>query len=160
MDRVQETETAGGDHGLAAAAAAVADEVDRSAHILAELHQVLGPGFLQQVQPLGRVDAPGDAVAGEGGGRVVEGQADVLFGGAGPADVFHFVPAVTDADADMVGRLDDLRSPFVIQDMQGIFGAQGGFVDKDAAQLGFTVAEKLLDEVLLDVEILVEKLGQ
>ena len=41
VHRVEEAETAGGDQGLAAAAAAIADEIDRFAHVLAELHESL-----------------------------------------------------------------------------------------------------------------------
>jgi len=123
-------------------------------------HQQLVARLLQQVQSLGRVDAPGDAMTGQGVSGVVECQADVLLGGTGTAEVLHLVPAVADAHADMAGCPDDLRRPLVVQDMQGALRVQWRLVDEHPPQLGFALAEQLLDEILLDVEVLVQQLGQ
>ena len=99
MNRVHYGKASGGDHRLAAAPAAIADEVDVSANVLTELYQVVVIGFGQKVQPFGDTDRPGMAVANQGFGRGVERHADVHRGAARPAHVRHLVATVAHADA-------------------------------------------------------------
>ena len=68
VHRVQDAKLAGGDHRLAAASAAVADEVDALAHVLAKLHQVLFVGLLEQIHPLARHPPGGRSRAGSATG--------------------------------------------------------------------------------------------
>ena len=77
MDRVEGGEAALGDEGLAAAAAAVADEVDAALDVLAELDQAALVGQVEEGHALGRADGPRVAVLGERLGRAVEGHADL-----------------------------------------------------------------------------------
>ena len=69
VDGVEHTELARGDHRLAAAPAAVADEVDALADVLAELHEVALVGLLQQVETLGAHRPAGVPVADQRLGR-------------------------------------------------------------------------------------------
>jgi hypothetical protein len=160
VDGFEDSEAAGRDHGFAAAAAAVADEADPALDVLAELDEVLIVGFLEEVQSLGGVDRTGVAVANQRSGRVVEGHADVERGPAGLADVIHLVPAITEADPAMGGRPDDLAGPLVVEDVEGVLVGKDGFLDEDSAELGFSLDEEGLDEILLDRDVLVVKLGQ
>ena len=54
VNRAQAAETLCGDHGLAAAAAAVADERHMFANVLAELHELQVPRLLEQIEPFRR----------------------------------------------------------------------------------------------------------
>ena len=65
MHRVEETKAARGNQRLAAAAAAVADEIHPLLHIFAKLHQAVFVGLVEQIQAFGGVDAAGIVVAGE-----------------------------------------------------------------------------------------------
>ena len=65
VHRMEEAETPRGDHRLAAAAAAVADEVDLRAHVFAELHQVVRRGPAAAGRGLAGIDRPGVAVPGQ-----------------------------------------------------------------------------------------------
>ena len=103
VDGVGRGEAPGGDHRLAAAAAAVADEVHALPDVLAELHEAALVRLVQQVEPLGDVDRPGVAVPDERAGGGVEGHADVLRRVAGPPHVLHLVAAVAEADAPVRG---------------------------------------------------------
>ena len=51
VHRVEQSESPGGDHCLAAAAAAVADEIDPIANVLAELNQVVVVSLLKEGHP-------------------------------------------------------------------------------------------------------------
>jgi len=134
VDRVEEAEAALGDHGLAATAAAVADEADPVPDVLAELDEVAGPGLVEQGQPFGGIDGPGVAVADEGRGGVVEGHADVEGRVAGAAGVLHLVPAVAEPDPPM-GGVRTTRWPLVVEEW-GRSRSSGPLVDKDPAELG------------------------
>lgn len=160
MDGVEDPESAGGDHGLATATAAVANEADPALDVLAELDQVLLVGLLEEVQSFGDVDRTGIAVPDQGSGRVVESHADVERGRAGFADVFHLVTAEAEADSAMGGGPDNLAGPFVSEDVEGILVGEDGLVDEDAAELRFPLGEESLDEVLFDRDVLVVELGQ
>jgi len=63
VDGLEKTELPGGDHRLAAAAAAIADETHPTPDVFAELDEVQGPGLLEQVQPLFHTDGPGITMA-------------------------------------------------------------------------------------------------
>ena len=52
VDGLEKTELPGGDHRLAAAAAAIANETHPIPDVFAELDEVQRPGLLEQVQPL------------------------------------------------------------------------------------------------------------
>jgi hypothetical protein len=160
MDGVEQTEAAGRDHGLAAAAAAVADEVDPPLDVLPELDEVMVVGLVEEGEPLRDVHGPGVAVADEGRGRGVEGHADVERGVAGRPDVAHLVAAVADPDAAMRSGLDDLARPLVVEDVEGVFVGEDGLVDEDPPELGLPLGEEGLDEVLLHGDVLVVELGQ
>jgi len=56
VDGVQQSKAPLGDHGLATAAAAVADEADSFPDVFPELDQVAVPGLVEQCQSLGDVD--------------------------------------------------------------------------------------------------------
>jgi hypothetical protein len=122
VDRVQDPEPAGRDHRFAAAAAAVADEVDAGLDVLAELDEVAGVGLLEQVHPFDRVDPPGVVMADERVGRAPEGHADVLRRPAGTAHVLHLVAAIADAHAEVLSGLDHLAGAFVVEDVETSVG--------------------------------------
>ena len=73
---------------------------------------------LEQIEALNRIDLTGGSVAGQGGGRGVEGHADVHRRRAGSVEVLHLVAAVTEADPDVGCRLDDLTGPLVVEDLE------------------------------------------
>ena len=152
---VEDRETAGGDQRLAAAAAAVADEIDPFPDVFPELDEPLVISPCQEIQPLGHVDGAGKAVTDQGVGGVVEGHADLHRRGAGPADVLHFVAAVADADRPVGGAADDLACPLVVEDVEGVFSGQARFMDENPSELRLPLGEEGLDERLLDVEILI-----
>ena len=118
VDRVQEAEAPRREHGLAAAAAAVADEGRPLAHVLAELHEAPLLGLVQELQALGGRGLPRVAVLRERARRAAEGQADLAGRVAGAAHVLHLVPAVAQADRDR-GRLPDhVARPLVVEHLQ------------------------------------------
>jgi len=157
---MKDPEAAGGDHGLAAAAAAVADEADPIPHVFAELNKIVVVGLLEQVQAFRDTYGAGEAVLDKRSGRRVERHADILRRGAGPADMFHFVAAIADADTAMGRGLDDLARPFIIQDMEGVLVRQDRLMDEDAPELRLALDEESLDEIFLDRDVLIIKLGQ
>ena len=152
---VEDPETTGGDQRLAAAAAAVADEIDPFPDVFSELDEplIMSPG--QEIQPLGRVNGAGEAVADQGVGGVVERHADLHRRAAGPTDVFHLVAAVADADRPVGGGADHVARPLVVEDVKGVFSGKARFMDEDPSELSLPVGEEGLDERLLDVEILI-----
>ena len=93
MYRPERAEAPGRDHGLAAAPAAVADERDVFADVLAELHQAAVTGLLEQVEAFGCTHPPCVTVPDQGAGGPAEGHAIVERGAAGVPDVLHLVPA-------------------------------------------------------------------
>jgi hypothetical protein len=120
VDGVEEREAAGGDHSLAAAATAVADEIDTLPHVLPELYQVVVVGLLQQIESLGDVHKAGVFVAGKGGGGAAEGHADVHRRVAGPAHVLHLVAAVAHSHGHRWGVLDHLAGSLVVKHLEGV----------------------------------------
>jgi hypothetical protein len=62
MNRMQKAKTPGCDHGLAAAATAVTNEIDLFADIGTELNQFLILGNLEQIQTFLRTNRPGMTV--------------------------------------------------------------------------------------------------
>jgi hypothetical protein len=55
----------GGDHGLAAASATVADKIHILPHILAELNEIMVIGLLQEVKTFFFIYFPGDKISGK-----------------------------------------------------------------------------------------------
>ncbi len=160
VDGMEEPEAPLGDHGLAAAATAIADEADPPADVLAELDEIAAPGLVEQGQALGHVDGPGVAVPDEGRRGVVEGHADVEGRVAGAARVLHLVPAVAEADTAVGRGLDDLAGPLVVEDVQGVLFRQDSLVDEGPPEVGLAMGEEGLDEVLLDRDVLIIELRQ
>ncbi len=89
------------DHRLAAAAAAVADEVDPLLHILTELYQIVFVSLLKEVEPFSHIHLAGVAAFYKGGGRGVEGHTDIHRSVACPVHMRHLVAAVTDSHSHM-----------------------------------------------------------
>src|SRR5664279_2814024 len=142
----------GGEHGFAAAAATVANEGDALADILAELYQVAVAGLRQQIAALCLIHAASDAVLDQRARRGIEGHADFHRRFAVATKMRKLVAAVTGADTDVRGRFDHLRSPFVVEHVQGIFRGQRALVDEGAPNLCFG-REQRFDEVFLDVQV-------
>lgn len=159
-DRVQEPESAGGQEAFAAAAAAVADEVDPMLHIFPELYQAMLLGLVQQVESFSKGDAAGGTVSDQGLGGMVERGADIERGPAGAAQVGHFVSAVAEPDRDGRGGTEDLGDPLVVEDLQGGDGGQGGLLHEHPARLRLATGHQALDEILLDIDVLVEQLAE
>ena len=154
LDRVQEAEASRREHGLAAAAAAVAHEGRFLAHVLAELHEAPLLGLVQQLQALGGGGLPRVAVLRERARRAAEGEADVAGRVAGAAHVLHLVPAVAQADRDR-GRLPDhVARPLVVEHLQRELRGNGPLLHERAPEPRLPAHEEVLDEVLLDVQVL------
>jgi len=160
VHRVEKAEAARGDQRLAAAAAAVADEIDLPADVFPELDKVAFVGLSQQIQPLGDFHPAGEAVADQRSGRVAEGHADLLRRGAVPAEMLHLVTAVADPHRPVGGAPDHLARPLVIQHVKGVFRGQGRFVHENPPQLRLPFREEVPDEILLHVQVLVEELAE
>lgn len=138
-------------HSLAAAATAIADKVYSLLYVLTELDQVVVIGFGQQVHAFGDADGPGITASGQRLGAGIESHADFHGCSAVPSNVFHLVPAITDADANMAGGLYNFTCPFVIEHQEGIFIRQGRLVHINPAKLGISFNEEAADEILFNV---------
>ena len=160
MHRLQQGELPSRDHRLATAAAAVADETDAALDVLAELHEILFARFLQQVEALRRVDLPRDAVAGQRLGHGVERHADVHRRVARRAEMLLLVAAVAHPDPDVLRALDHPARAFVVEDLERAVGREHTLVDERAPELGLAVQEQGANELLLDLDVLLEQLGQ
>ena len=160
MHGVQVAETAGGGHGFAAAAAAMADKADALAGVVAELNEVMAVGLIEQIDRFGGVDGAGVLMADKGIGAMIEGHADFHRRRTGGAPVHGDMAAITKADADVGSGTDNRRGPFVIHDPEGERFGKGGFLHKGAAHLGFPGAEEIFDEIFLHHEVLVVKIGE
>ena len=157
---VQAAEPLGCEHRLAAAAAAIADEVHTALHVLPELHQVSLTGPREDVEPLRRVRRPRVPVADQRSRGGVERHADVHRRAARAAEVLHLVPAVAQADADVRGRANHPRGPLVVEHVQRDVAGEDRLRHEHAPELGLAVREERLDEVLLLVEVPVEQLRE
>ncbi len=91
---------------------------------------------------------------------VIKRHADFERGIAWPVKMMHLVPAVTNADGPVGRALDDLAGPFIIQYKERVFIGQCRFMDKGAAQLGFTPGKELPYELLFHVQVLIQQLTQ
>ena len=129
-------------------------------YVLAELDEVVGDSFVEQVHTFADVHLTRNAVLDERLGGAAKGHADVHGRLAGFVEVLHFVTAIAGTDAPVRGSADDFAGSFVVQDGERAVARQGVLVDKDAAQLGFAAGEEVADEIFFDVEVLVEKLGE
>ena len=162
VHRVEEAEAPRRDHRLAAAAAAVADEADprrarsrRTAPAAGRAPAAAGraprPRRSARALPWRASDAAG----------AVEGHADVHRRVAGAAEVLHLVAAVAEADGAMAWRWRPprwrARSPGRAATGRG---GQRGLVDEDPPELRLAGGEEVADEVVLDVQVLVEELGE
>jgi hypothetical protein len=159
MYGMEHTEPAGRYHGLATAPAAVANEIDPPAYVFAELDKVTGIGLLEKIQSLGDIHSAGKSMPDQRCRGVVEGHADVHGCLAGPAEVFHLMPAIANTHSPVRGCADDLARPLIVQDMQGIIFRERRLVDQDPPELGITLGEKLFDEVFLLVRVCIEELA-
>lgn len=74
--------------------------------------------------------------------------------------MFHFVAAITDADTPVGRGLDDLARSLIIQNMEGVLVRQDRLMDEDAPELRLALDEEGLDEIFLDRDVLIIKLGQ
>ena len=159
-DGVQHGEALGREHGLAAAAAAVADEGHTVLHVLAKLHEVVLLGHVQQVHAFLHVHLARVPVLDQRLRRTVEGHADVHRGVAGLVEVLHLVAAVAGADAHVGGSVDHLAGSLVVHHREGVVPIQRLLVHEGAAQLGFAPGEEVLHKVLFHVQVLVIELRQ
>ena len=132
VDRVERGEAALGDEGFAAAAAAIADEIDAPLDVLAELDEAALVGRLQEPHALGDGGGARVAVFRERFRGGVEGHADVHGRVAGAAEVHHLVTAVAHAYADTRGGLDDFARPLVVEDQERVVGREHRFLDVGA----------------------------
>jgi len=160
MNGMEKAEAPCRDHGVTTAAATVAEEIDLLADVGTELNQFLIIGGLEQIQALLRTDKPCMAVFDQGLCGRIKGHADLLRCIAVPAEVVHFVAAVTDADGPEGSHLDDLGRPFIIEDMQTEFRGKGRLVDEYTAQLCLSGREEGFYEVLFHVEVLKEEFAE
>ena len=160
MHRVEHAKLAGGDHGFAATAAAVADEVDAFTHIFPELYQILVISLLEQVQPFAHVHRPGVTMPGQCFSRTVEGHADIHGGITGPAHVHHFMAAIAHPHAALAGGADHFTGAFVIQHVQRILIGKHRFMDIHTPQLCFASDKQVADEFFFHIHILVEQFPQ
>jgi len=160
VDGAQVRKLPGCNHGLAAAAAAVADEAYLPLHVFAELDEVVLVGPLQKAHALGDRHGAHDPVADERVRSPVEGHADIHGGLAGAPHMTHLVAAVAHGDPDVRGRLDDAACPLVIQDVDSAVRRKGRLLDEGAAQLCLACHEEGLDEILLLVDVLIVQLAQ
>ena len=142
MDRVGRGEAAGGDQGLAAAAAAVADEVHALPDVLAELHEVELLRPVEEVEPLGDVHLPCVAVADEGGGGRVERHADVPRRVAGAPHVLHLVTAVAEGNPPVRRGPDHLAGALEVEDVEGVLLGEDRLLHEGAAELGLPGGEE------------------
>ena len=117
-------------------------------------------GLIEQGKAFANINGAGNAVLDERLSCAAEGHADVHGRGAGFAEMLHLMAAVAGADAAMRGGADDFASAFVVEDGESAITSQGVLVDKDAAELGFTACEEAADKIFLDVEVLIEELGE
>ncbi|MPN54459.1 hypothetical protein SDC9_202129 [bioreactor metagenome] len=95
---IEHGEALGGEHGLTAAAAAVADEGHGIADVLPELDKVVRYCLVEEVQALALIHAARDSVLDEGLRDAVEGHADVQGRAAGAPEVPHLVAAIAGAE--------------------------------------------------------------
>ena len=158
--RLRDAEALYREHRLAAAGAAVADEVHAAADVLAELHEVIVVGLREKVAALGRVDLTGVAVLDERRGGGVEGHADVHRRVAGVTLVHSLVAAVAHADAYVRGRVYDVRRALVVEHLEHVFVGDLRLLREDAPHLDVAAADEVAHEVLLDRYVLVEELAQ
>ncbi len=160
VDRMQHAEPALRDHRLAAAAAAVADEADLPLDILTELHKVSIVGLFKQSTAFSGGDAPGESVFRQGGRSEVERHADLHRSIARTPQVLHLMPAVAHPYADVRRRVDHMRGALVVEDVQTVLRRQGGLLHIRPPRMCHPITEELLDKILLDVQILIEKLSE
>jgi hypothetical protein len=148
------------DQGLAAAAAAVADEVDAPLDVFPEPHKAALVGRIQEPHALGDGDGARVAVSSQRFRRTIEGHADFHRRVALAPHVPHLVPAIAEPHADARGGLDDPASPLVVEDMKRVLERERRLLDEDAPQLGLALGEKGHDKIFLDIHVLVEKFGE
>ena len=159
-DGVQDGEALGREHCLTAASAAVADERHLLLYILAELHEVVLQGLVQQIHAFLGIDLARNAVLDQRLGRAAEGHADVHGGIAGLPQMLHFVPAVAGAYAHVRGRLNHFAGSFVVHHSQRLIRGKRSLVHKCAAQLRLAPGEEIAHKILFHIQVLEEELGQ
>ena len=130
------------------------------ADIFPHLDQVIGKAHLQDVLGLFLRDKPGiAAMLRQGPGHIVKGQAG-LHGSAdfaGNAQMIVLVAAEAGAHAHILRLIDNVLRPLVVQDVVGLIREKHRFPDKYPGKLRIHIQEKVLDEVLLHIDILVEQ---
>ena len=159
-DRLRDAETLDREQRLAAAGAAVTDEVDTAAHILPELHEVVVVGLREQVAALRGLHLARVAVLDQRRRRGVEGHANVHRRVADRAGVQRLMAAVAHADADVRGGVDDICRAFVIEHVQRVFVGYLRFLREDAPHLDVAAADEVAHEVLLYGDVLVKKFAE
>jgi len=111
-----------------------------AADILGSLHQA---GFLrpfENPQPGEPIDCPRRSVADQGLRRAAKGQADVLGGIAGVAEMLRLVAASAARHGHPFGQPDDPRRPFPVEHLGVVLG-QRFFLDQRPADLRFPLID-------------------
>ena len=119
-DSLRYAETLDGEHRLAAAGAAVADEIDAAADVLAELYEVIVVCLCEEVAALGCVYLTRVPVLDKRCGCSVESHAYVHRRVAGVSFVHRLMAAVAHADAYMRRRVYDVCSALVVENLEQV----------------------------------------
>ncbi|MPM89054.1 hypothetical protein SDC9_136162 [bioreactor metagenome] len=117
-------------------------------------------GLREQVAALRGLHPARVAVLDERRRSRVEGHADIHRRVADGAGVQRLVTAVAHADADVRGGVDDVRRALVIKDVQRVFVRYLRLLREDAPHLDIAAADEVAHEVLLNGDVLMEKLAE
>ena len=98
VNRVENREPPGGNHGFTTTTATVADETDPLPDIFAKLDEAAFVGLLQQIEPFRHLHGACDSVFDQRSGRSVERHADVQRSSTNLIQMLHLMTAITDAD--------------------------------------------------------------
>ena len=120
VDRLKYPELACGDHGLAAAPAAITDEAHLALIIFSELNEIVFIGIVERLQALICCYGTCISVFRERCGGKIKCHTDIHRCVARSADVVHFMSAVACTYADMCCRLDDFTGTFVVHNVKGM----------------------------------------
>ena len=117
----------------AAAGAAAADVVELLLHVVADVHEAVLAGGLEELAPLLPADLPGVAVPDEVAGRRAETQARLHGVVARRAEVGRHVAAEAVGDGQSVGLLHIRGGAVPVEDLRGEVVVDGGLLHERAA---------------------------
>ena len=158
LHRLNRSKPPGSLQGLAAAAAAVADERRVFSYVFSDLHQVGIVCPLQHILGLLLGDQPGVlAVLSQRPGYISKSQAHIPGGInlTGMSRMVGLVPAIAQAQADILGLFNDVGGSFIVQNVVHLGIGQHRLLNIDPAQLGFRHIEQVLDKILFHVHVLI-----